>query len=251
MVKVSGQVDLILSSALICCVVAKHEQAGTQNLSSSLVSKLILFFSSKTTMAPSASKQKRLAEKAAKKGAKGDSAMSDTPTGSVNGGSSIGPSSTNTPLTSVSAANSTDDIPATVAMARLNLATDRSASGVLVSDVKSRDIKIDAYTLSFHGRLLVEGAEISLNFGQRYGLLGENGSGKVCFYDKSESNCSPHFHPSRPSSNPWLNATSKFHHISTFTWSQERLNHPTSMPSISLSPLQKRKLLNSRHISKH
>jgi len=50
---------------------------------------------------------------------------------------------------------------------------------VLVSDVKGRDIKIDQYTLSFHGRLLIEGAEISLNYGQRYGLLGENGSGKV------------------------------------------------------------------------
>jgi ATP-binding cassette subfamily F protein 2 len=51
----------------------------------------------------------------------------------------------------------------------------------LVSDVKGRDIKIDAYTLSFHGRLLIEGAEISLNYGQRYGLLGENGSGKSTF----------------------------------------------------------------------
>ena len=51
---------------------------------------------------------------------------------------------------------------------------------MLVSDPKGRDIKIDAYTLSFHGRLLIEGAEIALNYGQRYGLLGENGSGKVC-----------------------------------------------------------------------
>ena len=50
---------------------------------------------------------------------------------------------------------------------------------MLVSDVKGRDIKIDSYTLSFHGRLLIEGAEIALNYGQRYGLLGENGSGKV------------------------------------------------------------------------
>ena len=55
----------------------------------------------------------------------------------------------------------------------------RSAAGVLVSDTKGRDIKIDQYTLSFHGRLLIEGGEIALNYGQRYGLLGENGSGKV------------------------------------------------------------------------
>ncbi|TCD68629.1 hypothetical protein EIP91_010284 [Steccherinum ochraceum] len=126
-------------------------------------------------MAPSASKQKRLAEKAAKQASKGkgapdDSTTASTPTGSVNGGSSV-----NTPLTSLSAATSQEDLPS---MAKLQLATDRSAAGVLVSDVKGRDIKIDSYTLSFHGRLLIEGAEISLNYGQRYGLLGENGSGK-------------------------------------------------------------------------
>ena len=40
-------------------------------------------------------------------------------------------------------------------------------NGVLVSDPKGRDIKIDQYTLSYHGRLLIEGAEISLNYGNR------------------------------------------------------------------------------------
>ncbi|KAH0840339.1 P-loop containing nucleoside triphosphate hydrolase protein [Lanmaoa asiatica] len=126
-------------------------------------------------MPPSASKQKRLAEKAAKQAAKqlGETATStSTPTGSVTG------SAANTPLTSVSAANSTDDL---TSMAKLQIATERSAAGVLVSDPKGRDIKIDAYTLSFHGRLLIEGAELSLNYGQRYGLLGENGSGKSTF----------------------------------------------------------------------
>ncbi|KAK0499662.1 P-loop containing nucleoside triphosphate hydrolase protein [Armillaria luteobubalina] len=126
-------------------------------------------------MAPSASKQKRLAEKAAKKAAGGTSASTSTstPSGSVNGGSSV-----NTPITSMSAATSQEDL---TSMAKLNIATERSAAGVLVSDVKARDIKIDSYTLSFHGRLLVENAEIALNYGQRYGLLGENGSGKSTF----------------------------------------------------------------------
>lgn len=64
-------------------------------------------------------------------------------------------------------------------MKKLALDTDRSGSGVLVSDEKSRDIHIDSYTLSFHGRLLIENASVTLNYGQRYGLLGENGSGKV------------------------------------------------------------------------
>ena len=50
---------------------------------------------------------------------------------------------------------------------------------MLVSNAKGCDIKMDSYTLSFHGRLLIEGAEVALNYGQRYGLLGENGSGKV------------------------------------------------------------------------
>jgi ATP-binding cassette, subfamily F, member 2 len=54
----------------------------------------------------------------------------------------------------------------------------RSAAGVLVSDPQSRDIKIDSYTLSFHGRLLFENASVSFNYPQRYALLGENGSGK-------------------------------------------------------------------------
>ncbi|GJE99789.1 ATP-binding cassette domain-containing protein [Phanerochaete sordida] len=126
-------------------------------------------------MAPSASKQKRLAEKAAKQASKGkggtdaSSTTGTTPTGSVPG------SSVNTPLTSNSAAGSQEDLNA---MAKLQIATDRSAAGVLVSDPKGRDIKIDSFTLSFHGRLLIENAEISLNYGQRYGLLGENGSGK-------------------------------------------------------------------------
>jgi ATP-binding cassette subfamily F protein 2 len=67
-------------------------------------------------MPPSASKQKRLAEKAAKKNA-GLGSSTTTPTGSVNGGSA-----TNTPLTSMSAANSSDDL---TSMAKLNIATER------------------------------------------------------------------------------------------------------------------------------
>lgn len=80
----------------------------------------------------------------------------------------------NTPLTSLSARGSTEDL----SLSKLKLAHDRSAAGVLVSDPQSRDVHIDSYTLSFHGRLLIENASITLNYGQRYGLLGENGSGK-------------------------------------------------------------------------
>jgi ATP-binding cassette, subfamily F, member 2 len=72
-------------------------------------------------MPPSASKQKRLAEKAAKQAAKASgidpSASSSTPPGSTNGGSSL-----NTPLTSLSAATSQEDL---TSMAKLQIATDR------------------------------------------------------------------------------------------------------------------------------
>jgi ATP-binding cassette, subfamily F, member 2 len=76
-------------------------------------------------MPPSASKQKRLAEKAAKQASKvnnaGDpSVSSSTPSGSTNGGSSL-----NTPLTSLSAATSQDDL---TSMAKLQIATERLIS---------------------------------------------------------------------------------------------------------------------------
>lgn len=47
----------------------------------------------------------------------------------------------------------------------------RSGNGVLTSDSQSRDIHIDSYSLSFHGRLLIENATFSLNYGQRYVAL--------------------------------------------------------------------------------
>jgi ATP-binding cassette subfamily F protein 2 len=124
-------------------------------------------------MAPSASKQKRLEAKLAKasKNASKAGSLKSTPAASTAG---------DTPA--ISANGSFADLSdAQAQMRKLNVATNRSANGVLVSDPKGRDIKIDQYTLSFHGRLLIEGAEISLNYGQRYGLLGENGSGKTTF----------------------------------------------------------------------
>lgn len=128
--------------------------------------------------AVSASKAKRQAEKAAKAAAKGESTSSSkgtaTTASSVNGASTTG-----TPLTNLSANNSVDNLD----LKKLDIATERNASGVLVSDKQSRDIHIDNFTMSFHGRLLVDGASIVLNYGQRYGLLGENGSGKTTFLE--------------------------------------------------------------------
>ena len=220
-------------------------------------------------MPPSASKQKRLAEKAAKQAAKGKSdattsGSTDTPNGSVNGskaGSKAG-STINTPLTSMSAATSSEDL---TSMAKLQIATDRcvfhalcadggrsltaacrSAAGVLVSDPKGRDIKMDSYTLSFHGRLLIEGAEVSLNYGQRYGLLGENGSGKVSSLAYSSCGLDAQCSYSRLSCNLSLSEILKSLHISIYTLSAVKLSLPISMLSTSLSLRQKQKLPGSR-----
>ncbi|KAI8981634.1 P-loop containing nucleoside triphosphate hydrolase protein [Mycotypha africana] len=107
-------------------------------------------------MSISASKAKRLAARAAKKGGKG--------------------SGKNTPLTS-SENNSSEDL----SMSNLKISTDRTATGVYSSQERSRDIKIDSFSLNFHGRVLIDNASIELNFGRRYGLIGANGSGKSTF----------------------------------------------------------------------
>ncbi|KAJ2386848.1 ABC transporter ATP-binding protein arb1 [Coemansia sp. RSA 2559] len=105
-------------------------------------------------MVVSASKQKRMAAKAAKG-------------------------------TAVKKAGSSSSKKLVDSMAELKLKakrdTDRSATGVLTSNVQGRDIHIDSYTLSFHGRMLIENARVELNFGNRYGLLGDNGCGKSTF----------------------------------------------------------------------
>ena len=57
----------------------------------------------------------------------------------------------------------------------------RVATGLLVSEVRARDIKISSFSLALHGKVLVEDTTIELNQGGRYGLLGRNGCGKSTF----------------------------------------------------------------------
>jgi ATP-binding cassette subfamily F protein 2 len=110
----------------------------------------------------SASKAKRLAARAAK------SSKNGTPKSSGK----------NTPLMA-SENNSTEDL----AVSNLKISTDRTATGVYSSQERSRDIKIDSFSLNFHGRVLIDNATIELNFGRRYGLIGSNGSGKSTFLE--------------------------------------------------------------------
>ena len=56
--------------------------------------------------------------------------------------------------------------------------SDRVTTGVLASLASSRDVKINSASLVFHGKVLITDTIMELNYGRRYGLLGENGCGK-------------------------------------------------------------------------
>jgi ATP-binding cassette subfamily F protein 2 len=56
--------------------------------------------------------------------------------------------------------------------------SDRVTTGVLASQESSRDVKITSCSLVFHGKVLISDSTLEINYGRRYGLLGENGCGK-------------------------------------------------------------------------
>ncbi|KAG0303411.1 ABC transporter ATP-binding protein arb1 [Dissophora globulifera] len=123
----------------------------------------------------SASKQKRLAVKAAKEAAKKSSSASSPAT--TNG--------RNTPIPGGAEDDDTEVlIPGLNAMdIAKKKGGDRNSTGVLTSQPLSRDIKIESFSLSFHGRELISNTDIDFNFGRRYGLIGANGSGKSTFLE--------------------------------------------------------------------
>jgi len=63
----------------------------------------------------------------------------------------------------------------------LELAKARNSTGVLGSHPLSRDLKILSFSLSLHGKRLIEDTTLELSYGNRYGLIGANGSGKSTF----------------------------------------------------------------------
>ncbi|KAK3832248.1 MAG: P-loop containing nucleoside triphosphate hydrolase protein [Linnemannia elongata] len=123
----------------------------------------------------SASKQKRLAAKALKDASKKSSTASSPAT--TNG--------RNTPAPPEPSADDADVlIPGLNAMeVAQRKGGDRTSTGVLTSQPLSRDIKIESFSLRFHGRELISNTDIDLNFGRRYGLIGANGSGKSTFLE--------------------------------------------------------------------
>lgn len=56
--------------------------------------------------------------------------------------------------------------------------SNRSCTGVLASHELSRDVKIENFSITFHGVELLTDTKLELNCGRRYGLLGLNGCGK-------------------------------------------------------------------------
>ncbi|ODV88329.1 hypothetical protein CANCADRAFT_4465 [Tortispora caseinolytica NRRL Y-17796] len=115
----------------------------------------------------SASKAKRQAERAAKKAAKSknnseQSSATASAAASVNG--------------------DVDEVKEKVEKLKLQQddegLSERVTTGVLDSLETSRDVKISSVTLVFHGKVLIQDSELELNYGRRYGLLGENGCGK-------------------------------------------------------------------------
>ncbi|KIN05831.1 hypothetical protein OIDMADRAFT_154365 [Oidiodendron maius Zn] len=132
----------------------------------------------------SASKAAREAKRAAEGKAPKKTAASRSKAGSKNA------SGANTPPTLDADGNALeDDQPATSAqdldtvkkladqMDKHGL-SDRVTTGVLSSLKQSRDVKITATSLVFHGRVLITDTVLELTYGRRYGLLGENGCGK-------------------------------------------------------------------------
>lgn len=61
--------------------------------------------------------------------------------------------------------------------ARIN-AEARSVTGTLAVHPRSRDIKIENFSITFFGSELLQDTMLELNCGRRYGLLGANGCGK-------------------------------------------------------------------------
>jgi len=63
-----------------------------------------------------------------------------------------------------------------------NLAAEaRACTGVLGIHPMAKDIKIDNFSVTFHGAELIVDSKVELSCGQRYGLIGVNGSGKSSF----------------------------------------------------------------------
>jgi len=139
-------------------------------------------------MAPSASKEKRLAKRAAE-GKKTVASRSKANSKTASAAASV--NGDETPPTEIDAfgnpveadepATSSDKMGEVKRLAEQldkHGLSDRVTTGVLSSTAASKDVKITSVSLVFHGRVLITDSTLELTLGRRYGLLGENGCGK-------------------------------------------------------------------------
>lgn len=117
---------------------------------------------------PSASKEKRLAKKAAEgKGKKAAKVELD-----VHGKPVV---DNDSPATT---SEKMDEVKRLAQQMDEHGISDRVTTGVLASTQASKDVKITSTSLVFHGKVLITDSTLELSYGRRYGLLGENGCGK-------------------------------------------------------------------------
>lgn len=120
---------------------------------------------------PSASKEKRLAKKAAE--GKLKKSGTSTPKGKVELDANGNPIEGEGPATT-----DMDAVKKLTDQMDEHGISDRVTTGVLASTQASKDVKITSTSLVFHGRVLITDSTLELTLGRRYGLLGENGCGK-------------------------------------------------------------------------
>lgn len=139
-------------------------------------------------MAPSASKEKRLAKRAAEgkktvtsrskansKNASAAGSVAGDATPPVQLDANGNPIESDEPATS---ADKMDEVKRLADQMDKHGLSDRVTTGVLSSTVASKDVKVTSVSLVFHGRVLITDSTLELTLGRRYGLLGENGCGK-------------------------------------------------------------------------
>lgn len=120
---------------------------------------------------PSASKEKRLAKKAAEGKLKAAKGKKGEPQLDANGN----PIEDDAPATS---GDKMDEVKRLADQMDKHGISDRVTTGVLASTATSKDVKITSTSLVFHGRVLITDSTLELSYSRRYGLLGENGCGK-------------------------------------------------------------------------
>lgn len=57
----------------------------------------------------------------------------------------------------------------------------RACTGVLASHPLSKDLKIENFSITFHGVELLKDTKLELNSGRRYGFIGSNGCGESSY----------------------------------------------------------------------